>query len=212
MASQLIVKGTKNTRKGPRVLLSQAVIAQQGEKRIVRGRVINGQTFVSTVYEQGGEIAVSTYHPLSCTLYVSKISIQCLEEWYRSEYGNTHLTDLERQAPLAILRLDNKNALFKVLFNQKAGRIENYTSWRMIMFTVLFFPLLFLLSFHSIVFYSILFNSILFYFILFYSIQFCSIQFCSISFFFFFSGSQQNTKSLIHFFLFFISSSGQWII
>ena len=88
---------------------------QQGKKRLVRGRVINGQAFVNTVYEQPGEISVKIYHPLSCTIFLTRLTSQLLEEWYRIEFlKDEKLTELEKQAPIELFRLERRKDLYKV--------------------------------------------------------------------------------------------------
>ena len=67
------------------------------------------------MYEQPGEISVKIYHPLSCTIFLTKLTSQLLEEWYRIEFlKDEKLTELEKQAPIELFRLERRKDLYKV--------------------------------------------------------------------------------------------------
>ena len=111
---RLIVRPPKRLTKPPFVIFGKNNIPQQGVKCVVRGRQINGQTFVSTVYEQGAEITAQTYHPLSSSLFITKISIPALHKWYRDDHFHDSKSELERQVTLELLKIEKRFDLYKV--------------------------------------------------------------------------------------------------
>jgi hypothetical protein len=113
VAAQLVIRPPQIPSKPPQVIFSKNTIPEQGRKRLVKGRVINGETFVSSVYEQGGDITVRTYHPKSCTIFYTKLSSSQLEKWYQKEYNEKDITDLEKQGPILLLRVDRRKDLYK---------------------------------------------------------------------------------------------------
>ena len=40
----------------------------------------------ATIYEAGSEIVATSYHPLSCSNFTTKLLIPALHQWYKDEY------------------------------------------------------------------------------------------------------------------------------
>jgi len=77
----------------PFVLFAKKSAPQQGTRVVARGRIINNQSFVAIVYEQGAEIIAESYHALSSSKFTTRLLVPALHQWYREEYNEGNRAD-----------------------------------------------------------------------------------------------------------------------
>ena len=88
-----ILPAAQRENRPPFVLFAKKTAPQQGTKVVARGRIINNQPFVATVYEQGSEIIAESYHALSSTKLTTRLLLPALQQWYREEYFDGNRAD-----------------------------------------------------------------------------------------------------------------------
>lgn len=118
VSARLIIR--KSSRPGcpPQVMFSKQAMGQRGAKALCRGRVIDGEHFICTLYDSGDEITVTCYHRRTSTLFPCKIGLPALREWILLEHQKNARSELEKSTEPSILRHEHRLRAFLWALNR----------------------------------------------------------------------------------------------
>lgn len=114
---RLLCRLSKRVGDPPKFILSRQALGQKGPKIMTRGRNINGELFVCTLYETGYDIVVQCYHQHTSIMFPCTLLTSAIIEWVTKVYHTTCKSEIEKQLQPPLLRNENKKLLHKWLID-----------------------------------------------------------------------------------------------
>jgi hypothetical protein len=115
---RLLCRLSKRVGDPPKFILSRQALGQKGPKILTRGRVINNELFVCTLYETGYDLVVQCYHQHTSIIFPCTLLSSALVDWVTSVYHSTCHTEIEKQQQPLLLRPENRRHLHHWLIDQ----------------------------------------------------------------------------------------------